>query len=70
MVGKSTFDAMYDFKKYAEVPARFYEADNILLKTIVRSNPGLVLLKDGVLVKKWHWKQIPSYEEIKNVYIK
>ena len=43
---------------------RMYEADDILLKTIVRSNPGLVLMKDGVVVKKWHRENLPSSEEL------
>jgi len=41
-----------------------YEADDILLKTIVRSNPGVVLWKDGVILKKWHIKKLPSWKEI------
>lgn len=29
-------------------------ADDILLKTIVRSNPGFVLMQDGYILGKWH----------------
>lgn len=31
----------------------FYLAENRMLKTVVRGNPGLVLLKDGMIVRKW-----------------
>lgn len=50
-----------------EIGADFpiYMADNILLKTIVRSNPGTVLMHDGKILGKWHHKKLPSFEEIK-----
>jgi len=37
------------------------------LKTMVRSNPGYMLLNEGVVVKKWHHNDIPSAEEIKGL---
>jgi len=48
----------------------FYISDDIALKTIVRSNPGLVLLKDGVILKKWHKNDFPEYEEFKKDLVK
>lgn len=45
----------------------FGTADDKLLKTIVRANPGLLLIKDGVVVKKWHHKHIPSVEELQTI---
>ena len=43
----------------------FYTADDIVLKSIVRSNPGLLLMKDGVILKKWHHNNLPDYEDFK-----
>lgn len=37
------------------------------LKTMVRANPGYILLNEGVVVKKWHHNDIPSAEEIKGL---
>ncbi len=42
-----------------------YTADDILLKTIIRSNPGVVLWKDGKILDKWHIRKLPSFAEIK-----
>lgn len=47
----------------AEYP--ILQADDILLKTIMRSNPGLILWKDGTIVEKWHHKHLPTLEELK-----
>ncbi|NJK83235.1 MAG: hypothetical protein HC912_04885 [Saprospiraceae bacterium] len=53
-----------DFRHATQSAYPFYKADDILLKTIIRSNPGVVLWKDGAIVKKWHYKQLPSFEEM------
>jgi hypothetical protein len=43
----------------------FYSVDPTALKSVVRSNPGLVLLKDGVVIDKWAWRDIPAYTEFR-----
>lgn len=37
----------------------FLYADEILLKTAIRRNPGVILLKDGVIMAKWSDRNIP-----------
>lgn len=42
----------------------YCNTDEITLKTIVRSNPGLVLLKKGVIVGKWSHNSLPDEEKL------
>ena len=42
----------------AEYP--FCHTDDIVLKTMIRSNPGLLLLKDGVIIRKWSHNRLPD----------
>jgi hypothetical protein len=45
-------------KTGAEYP--FCLTDDITLKTIIRSNPGLLLLKDGTVYRKWSDNNLPD----------
>lgn len=58
-----------EFKEKTQAPYMFFNTDEITLKTIVRSNPGLVLLKKGVILGKWHHKNIPSTIEITEEFL-
>jgi len=58
-----------DFRRAVGADYPIYVADDILLKTIVRSNPGIVLWKDGVIVKKWHYRKLPSFETIREKFM-
>jgi len=43
----------------------FLVADGIVLKTIVRSNPGIIYLERGTVKGKWHENEVPkSVEEL------
>lgn len=42
----------------AEYP--FCEMDNITLKTMIRSNPGLMLIKEGTVIRKWSVNSFPD----------
>jgi uncharacterized membrane protein YphA (DoxX/SURF4 family) len=41
--------------------------DEKVLKTIVRSSPGYLLMKDGIILKKWHYNDIPTIAELKTL---
>jgi len=43
----------------------FCFTDDITLKTIIRANPGLVLLQKGTVVGKWHYNDMPDVASLK-----
>jgi hypothetical protein len=57
-------EALHDFRNTIGADYPFYRGDDILLKTIIRSNPGVVLLRNGVIVNKWHHRKLPPFAEI------
>lgn len=57
-------DAIRKWTEDTGAEYRFLNCDEIPLQTMVRSNPGLMLLKDGVIINKWSHSGIPSDEEL------
>lgn len=45
-----------------------YNTDPITLKTIVRANPGYVLLKKGTVLMKWHNRDFPPIEKLNDAF--
>ncbi len=68
-IGKSDPDAISEFDKVTGLGIDYGMADDILLKTIVRSNPGVVLWKDGKILDKWHINKLPDFSAVKSQYI-
>ena len=64
MLTSSTSDVIDKFRDVYAIDYDVYFADDIELKAMIRSNPGLVLLKDGVVIDKWHYNDFPTANEI------
>ena len=56
--------------KNLKTEAYLYWGDEVFLKTIGRGNPVILMLKDGVIINKWHWNQLPNFDVVKKAQIK
>ena len=52
------------FQEAQGVTYGMFTCDQTELKIVVRSNPGIVWLKDGVVQQKWAWRDVPSWKEL------
>ena len=66
----SLYNDVEAFRHKNQTMFDFFTCDAITLKTIVRANPGIVLMKKGNILGKWNAKDLPNYEEIKKDYLK
>ncbi|MFA6199988.1 MAG: BT_3928 family protein [Bacteroidales bacterium] len=58
-------------KKWADFTERnnwkdvlMYSTDDKAIETMMRSNPGVVMMRNGVVVKKWSWRCLPDFSEL------
>lgn len=58
-----------EFVKTNNTPYNFLFCDQIVLKTIIRSNPGLMLIKDGLVKGKWHYNDLPELQVLELEYL-
>ena len=47
-----------------QLPFKFYYGDQTNLKSIIRSNPGLILFKKGSVIASWPSTDLPSHREL------
>jgi hypothetical protein len=45
----------------------FFNADDVVLKAMIRANPGLILMKDGTVIEKWHNRHLPDWDDIQEI---
>ncbi len=59
-----------NFKHETNALYDYHITDQTVLKTMIRSNPGLMLMKNGVVIAIWHYNDFPSYEEVVSTHMK
>ena len=60
-----------EVKKFAadnKIECDVFTADEKLLKTMVRSNPGVFLMKNGTIIHKWHRLKLPTFSSIQSEF--
>jgi uncharacterized membrane protein YphA (DoxX/SURF4 family) len=60
----SAADTMEEFRHQHQLAVPFYFADATVLKTIIRSNPGIALWKNGTVLGNWHHNDVPSSTQV------
>ena len=60
----SGYEQFEAFRHQYQVSIPYYYADATVLKTMVRSNPGIILLNGGVVMGKWHHNDVPEVSDI------
>jgi uncharacterized membrane protein YphA (DoxX/SURF4 family) len=69
LTSNSADDAKIFIKEHRLVPEIYY-ADGVPLKSMVRANPGIILMKNGVVINKWHYHNMPTYDVLADTYLK
>lgn len=67
MVGLSAsiYEQVDEYRHMHQVMYPIYNGDGTMLKTIIRSNPGIIVLSNGTVKGKWHWFDMPNINDIK-----
>jgi hypothetical protein len=57
----ATFEA---FRHEFQLAVPYFFVDKTVLKTMVRANPGFIRLKEGTVLQKWHYFDLPKITDI------
>lgn len=66
-VSASSHNETEDFRHEHQLEFDYLTADGTVLKTIIRSNPGIVLLKEGTVIGQWSNYDCPSFDDVKKL---
>ena len=64
IITSSDSKSFNDFKEKYDIKIKNVYGDATVLKTIIRSNPGFFLLRNGTVTGKWHYNKFPDPKEI------
>lgn len=67
-----TANSVQDADKYSaqhRIKFEFFFVDAVPLKSMVRANPGVLLLKNGTIQAKWSMAKLPSYNTLRHKFL-
>lgn len=56
------------YSKQHRLAFEIFYADDVPLKEMVRADPGVLLLKNGTIINKWHYHSVPKYDDLVKKY--
>lgn len=56
----STKEQIQNLNAFISGSLQFATADEKMLKTMIRANPGIVLLNEGIIIGKWSYNDVPE----------
>ena len=56
------------YSKEHKLMFELFYADEVPLKEMVRSNPGVLLMKNGTIINKWHYHNMPNADQLTKEY--
>ena len=60
LLTSSSADVVGEWEQHHRTGFQFCHADERVLKTMIRANPGLMLLKEGTVINKWDDSKVPN----------
>jgi uncharacterized membrane protein YphA (DoxX/SURF4 family) len=57
-----------NFKQKNNANYPFFNTDDTQLRTMIRSNPGIMLIKAGTVLAMWHYHSIPDFKTLNDQY--
>lgn len=69
MVLTSASEADFEvFRHEYQLAAPYYLTDATVLKAMIRSNPGVMVLNNGEVLGKWHYNDVPEASEVNALF--
>ena len=60
----SDYQSIEEYRHKHQLAAPYFYADGVVLKAMIRANPGVILMQNGTVLGKWHFNDVPESDEV------